>query len=180
MLTGSQLTIGLSAVATMLGCSGGSGRSNSSVSQSAELSNLPIVPALALSMYIDAGPNDSGAAHPGLEDPTEVAAVRSIALATAAGAGVPSPTKIQVVAAADHKAAEFALCGAIVNDHAPVYVIKMTGGVFTGLQHPRQAPIPQGSVLTLTMESATHRITDIGLVNVEPDLSAIDSHVVDL
>jgi hypothetical protein len=75
--------------------------------------------------------------------------------------------------AADHQAAQTVLSGANVNDHAPVVVIKMTGGPFTATHHPPGVAAPQGNVLTLTVEAATYRITDIGYADVEPDLSQI-------
>jgi hypothetical protein len=110
-----------------------------------------------------------------LGDPNELATLRGIALAAASTAGVSSPTAIYAVAASDHQAAEFILSGAIVYDHAPVYVIKVTGGPFTALQHPPGQPAHQSSVLTVTIDATTHRITDVGFVNAEPDLSQIGS-----
>jgi hypothetical protein len=82
--------------------------------------------------------------------------------------------------AGDHKTAEAVLSGAIVDDQASVYVIKMAGGPFTAVQHPPGQPAPTGQFLTVTVDAATHRITDIGYANVEPDLSKIGSFTVDL
>ena len=84
---------------------------------------------------------------------------------------------MNVVAAADHQEAEAILSGATINDHAPVYVITITGGPFTALSHPPDAPAPQGNVLTLTIDAATHSLTDIGFVDAAPDLSRFGSHV---
>jgi hypothetical protein len=119
-------------------------------------------------------------ASSGLDDPNEMATVRSIALQVSSRAGVSSPKTMHAVAAADHQAAESMLSGAIVNDHAPVYVITMTGGPFTATRHPPQLPAPQGNVLRVTVDAATHRVTDIGYVDVEPDLSQMGSHAVDM
>jgi hypothetical protein len=115
-----------------------------------------------------------------LGDSNELATLRGIALGAASAAGVSSPSTITAVAASDHQAAEFILCGAVINDHAPVYVIKMAGGPFTATQHPGGQPAPQGSFLTLTVDATTHRVTDSGYVNVEPDLSKIGSVAVNL
>jgi len=115
-----------------------------------------------------------------LGDANELATLRGIAKNAASAAGVSSPNKVTVVAHSDHQAAEYLLCGAIINDHAPVYVIKVTGGPFTATRHPAGQPAPQGSFLTLTVDAATHLITDRGYVNVEPDLSKIGSVAVDL
>jgi hypothetical protein len=84
------------------------------------------------------------------------------------------------VAAADHQAAASILSGAIIDDHAEVYVIKMTGGAFTAQRHPPRALPPQGRFLTITVDAATHRITDLGYDDVEPDLSRIGTPSVDL
>lgn len=87
--------------------------------------------------------------------------------------GVPSPTKVHVVYASDHQAAETVLSGAVINDHAPVYVIEMTGGTFTAMSHPSGVAPAKGSVFTMTIDARTHRLTGIGIVNVEPDMSQV-------
>jgi hypothetical protein len=140
----------------------------------------PATAALAVLIVGDAGAQNASAPQLGLGDSNEVATLRGIALGVSSGAGVPSPQTMQAVAASDHQTAEFILCGAIVNDHAPVYVIKMTGGPFTATHHPPRGAAPQGSVLTVTVDAATHRVTDVGYVNVEPDLTQIGSLTVDL
>jgi len=109
-----------------------------------------------------------------------MANLRGIGLRVSSAAGVSSPTTMRAAAASDHQAAQTILSGAIINDHAPVYVIKMTGGPFTATQHPPGAPAPQGNVLTVTVDAATYRVTDIGYVTVEPDLSQIGALAVDL
>jgi hypothetical protein len=48
------------------------------------------------------------------------------------------------------------------------------------MYHPREAPAPQGNVLTVTVDAATHRVTDVGFIDVEPDLSRIGQLAVDL
>lgn len=87
------------------------------------------------------------------------------------------------VASADHQLAEHVVSGAIVNDHAPVFVVEMTGGPFTTENtgsHPAGASAPQADVLTLTIDAKTFRITDAGVGPNAPDLSQIDSNVVNL
>ena len=120
------------------------------------------------------------AARAVLRDPAELAKLRGIALASSSQMGVPSPRTMHAVAASDHQAAELVLSGAVINDHAPVYVIKMTGGPFTATFHPRQAAAPQGKFLTVTVDATTHRVTDVGFVDEEPDLSRIGPEAVDL
>jgi hypothetical protein len=80
----------------------------------------------------------------------------------------------------DHQAAEVVVSGALIGDHSPVYVVQMTGATFTVPHHPPGIAPPTGKVLTVTFEAETHRITDVGYDDVAPDLSQIDSEVVDL
>jgi hypothetical protein len=63
-----------------------------------------------------------------------------------------------------------------------VYVIEVTGGTFTATlaSRPQGVPAPQGKVLTLTVDAATHRVTGFGILHEEPDLDAIGSDQVDL
>jgi hypothetical protein len=103
-----------------------------------------------------------------------------MALQASSVAGVASPTTILAVAASDHQAAQTVISGAIINDHAPVYVIEMTGGPFTAIQHPFGVNAPQGNALTLTIDAQTFRVTDVGFHPVAPDLTQIDSNVVNL
>ena len=122
----------------------------------------------------------AGRTFVGLDDADEAARVRGVVLPIARAAGVLSPAKVHAVVATDHQAAEFALSGALVTDHDPVYVVKMTGGPFTALQHPKGVDSPKGNVMTITLDAVTHRVTDVGYVDEEPDLAKIDSHVVDI
>jgi hypothetical protein len=87
---------------------------------------------------------------------------------------------MHAVAASDHQASEAILSGAIIHDHAPVYVITMTGGPFTATHHPPGVATPQGNALRVTVDAATHRVTDVAIVGSEPDLSQIGSRTVDL
>ena len=145
---------------------------------------VPVTPATVATgvlTVLDAGVQSANAAQLALADATEVAKLRGMALGVSSVAGVLTPTTMQVVAASDHQAAEYILSGAVINDHAPVYVIKMAGGPFTAPQHPVGVPAPQGNFLTVTLNAATLRVTDVGYVNVEPDLSTIGtSPMVDL
>jgi hypothetical protein len=84
------------------------------------------------------------------------------------------------VAAVDHQAAESVISGAIINDHSPVYVVQVTGGTFTALHHPPNVEAPHGTILTITFDAATLRVTDIGIDEAAPDLAQIDREVVDL
>jgi hypothetical protein len=106
--------------------------------------------------------------------------LRALAMHRASVAGVSSPATIHAVACSDHQAAATVISGAGVNDHAPVYVVEMTGGPFVATGHPPGVPAPQGDVLTLTIDAQTHRVTDVGYHPVAPDLTQIDSDVVDL
>jgi hypothetical protein len=124
-------------------------------------------------------PIEARAASAALGTSKAKAEIRDLALQIAASRGVAKPAKIHVVAAADHQVAETLLSGAIINDNAPVYVIKMTGGRFTAPGAPSGVEAPQGNVLTVTIDAATHRVTDIGLTEQEPDLSQLGS-IVDL
>jgi hypothetical protein len=113
-------------------------------------------------------------------DPKVVAELRELALQASSNAGVATPKTMVAVAAADHQVAEMVLSGATIPDHAPVYVIEITGGPFTAMRHPPGANAPQGNVLVLTVDAATRRVTDIGYVDAEPDLDEIGSLKVDL
>ena len=86
------------------------------------------------------------------------------------------------VASPDHQAAEKVVSGDIVNDHAPVYVVEMTGGPFVAkfASTPPGAPTPQGSVLTLTIDAQTYGVMDSGIGQMAPDLTQIGPDVVDL
>jgi hypothetical protein len=125
-------------------------------------------------------PTDPNAVKAALGDPDVVAKLRDLGLQIASSTGVSSPMKMYVVAAGDHQDAETILSGAIINDHAPVYVIVMTGGPFTAQKSPPGVPAVQSNVLTVTVDAATNRVTDIGFVNMEPDLSKIALVTVDL
>jgi hypothetical protein len=109
-----------------------------------------------------------------------MATLRGIALGISSKAGVSSPAAIQAVAASDRQTAEYILSGAIMQDRAPVYVLKVKGGPFTSRRHPPGVAAPKHAFLTITVDAATKRLTDIGYVDVEPDLTQIGSSVVDL
>ncbi len=113
-------------------------------------------------------------------DPNEMSALRSIALGVSSMAGVTSPTTIQAVAAHDRQAAASILSGANIEDHTPVYVIKVTGGPFTASRRAPGQAARQFAFLTVTVDAATKHLTDVGYVDDEPDLTRIGSSVVDL
>jgi hypothetical protein len=116
----------------------------------------------------------------GLADSNERATLRSVALSASSAAGVSTPTRILATAAADHQAAQFAVSGSIVNDHAPVYVMQLEGGPFTARRHAPHAAPPQAQYLLVTVDAATHRITDVGYVNTKQDLTAIGTSATDI
>src|SRR3954462_809258 len=61
-------------------------------------------------------------------DDTVRANLHQVALGFAKRSGVESPASMIAVGAADHQAVEAIVSGAILDDHAPVYVVQMTGG----------------------------------------------------
>lgn len=113
-------------------------------------------------------------------DATVRANLEETARALAKRAGVESPVSMVAVAAADHQAAEAVVSGAILDDHAPVYVVQMTGGTFTSDHHPYGGPAPHGDILTVTFDAATLQVTDVGYDSIAPDLTKIDLQQVDL
>jgi hypothetical protein len=115
-----------------------------------------------------------------LADPSVVARLHDLALELSSIAGEPSPMRMYAAAVSDRQAAERVLSGAIINDHTPVFVIVMTGGPFTALEAPPGVPPTEGNVLTGTVNAATYEVTDVSIVNAEPDLSKIASATVDL
>ncbi len=167
------------ATITVLSACSSSDRSTSSRAYSAAVAPI----ALGTLTAPDAGlvdPDASTAAVRALGDPSVMAQLRGLAFRASSVAGVPSPTTIRAVAHSDHQVAQSVVSGAIINDHAPVYVIQMTGGPFTSIQHPPGVPAAQGNVLTLTVDAQTYRITDIGYASVAPDVTQISSVAVDL
>ncbi len=182
------------AMAVISGCSGSdrtAPETLASQTQPLATAGVPLIPATlsdagipVRTVGVSASPQPAAgvqnAAPVAVGDPGVMANLRGIALRVSSAAGVSSPTTMRAVAASDHQAAQTILSGAIINDHAPVYVIKMTGGPFTATQHPPGAPAPQGNVLTVTVDAATYRVTDIGYVTAEPDLSQIGALTVDL
>lgn len=149
---------------------------NSTRPISAVLRNVLAAGALAL-CATSCAEDDQGA----LDDPAVVAKLHEIAQQAASAGGATPPTKMYAVAVSDHQVAELAAGGATIYDHAPVFVIVITGGHFTGRGSPsNETPIPEGTVLTLTLDAATYEITDVGIDDVEPDLSKVASDRVDL
>jgi hypothetical protein len=56
-----------------------------------------------------------------------------------------------------------------------VYVVEVTGGTFTdnAASTPPGAPAPSGSVLILTVDAQSFRVTDFSLTRTAPDLTQI-------
>ena len=123
---------------------------------------------------------DKNALRAALGDPDVRTKLREVALQASSRAGVAKPIKMHAAAVTDHQAAESLLSGDNINDHSPVFVIKMTGGRFTAMHHPSGVAAPQGNVLTVTVDAGTYRVTDLGIVDVEPDLSKLAPTTVDL
>ena len=116
-----------------------------------------------------------------LDDPKVVARLHDLGLQLSSIAGVPKPTTMYAVEVSDHQTAEKAASGDIVNDYyAPAYVIVMTGGPFMALEAPPGVTPPEGSILTATVNAATYEATDVGITNVEPDLTQVALATVDL
>jgi hypothetical protein len=110
-------------------------------------------------------------AQTGLADPNVSAKLRTMALQVSSANGVPSPKTIEAVASP--------VSGDIVNDHAAVYVVEVTGGTFTddAASTPPGAPAPSGSVLILTVDAQSFGVTDFGLTDTAPDLAQIGTVV---
>jgi hypothetical protein len=192
---GKQVILSAATMAVISGCSGSEGAAPERLASQAQplaVGSAPLVAATfsdaglpivvhptAVGIVVPTQPapgtQSANAAQVALGDATEVAKLRSIALGVSSIAGVSSPTSMLAVAASDHQAAEYILSGAIVYDHVPVYVIKIAGGPFTSPQHPYGVPAPQGNFLVVTLDAATHRVTDVQYVNAEPDLGRIGS-----
>jgi hypothetical protein len=115
-----------------------------------------------------------------LRDAAVAKEIRDLALNEALRAGVASPRTMRAVAASDHQEAENVVSGAVIADHDPVVVVQMEGGPFVSGSHPRNSAPPQGDVLTITLDLATRRVTDIGYDAAPADLHRIDAEVVDL
>ena len=115
-----------------------------------------------------------------LDDPNVRSKLRTLGLQASSNAGVASPRTMNAVWSADHQAAEQILSGAILNDHAPVYIVVMTGGPFSASEGGPNGIAPQGSALRLTINAQTFEGTDYGITRDAPDLHLIGPHVVDL
>lgn len=176
-----KATLSTAVMAILSGCSDRSGPAEPVGRATAALA-APTSPnaGMPLSTFQDTATKAANPAALDLANPNEKATLRGIALEVSSRAGVSSPKTMHAVAASDHQAAESILSGATIKDHAPVYVITMTGGPFTATHHPRGIPAPQGGVLRVTVDAATHRVTDVGYVNDEPDLTRIGPLTVDL
>ncbi|HVZ33067.1 MAG TPA: hypothetical protein VG963_11610 [Polyangiaceae bacterium] len=128
-----------------------------SVQISCSLRRVLAMGAIAISAAACAA-HDSNDSQDAFGDPNVVAKLRDVGLQASSGDGVPSPTKMYAVEVSDHQAAETAL----------------------GASAPPGASVPQGSVLSITLDAATYDTTDWGVSNVEPDLSRVASARVDL
>jgi hypothetical protein len=136
---------------------------------------------LASAIVPDSGSvGDPEAAHAALKDQAIRAKLHGFALRMASAHGVSAPATMRVVVGADKQAATKITSGSLVNDRGPVFVITMTGGPFTARRHPPGVPAPQGNAMILTIDAATHRLTHMGIVDAEPDLSQIGAAAMSL
>jgi hypothetical protein len=129
-----------------------------------------------------AGIGACGGSSDGLADPSVRAKLRALALQASSADGVPSPKTMIAVYSPDDQVAQDILSGDLVNDHVPVYVIEVTGGLFTcnGCSFPPGASAPQGNAITITVNAQTFQETDSSLTDNAPDLTQISSDVVNL
>jgi hypothetical protein len=118
----------------------------------------------------------------GLDDPSVRAKLRALALQASLADGVPSPKTMIAVYSPDDQVAQEVISGDIVNDHVPVYVIEVTGGLFTcnSCSFPPGASAPQGNAITITVNAQTFQGTDFSISPNVPDLTQISSDVVNL
>ena len=142
--------------------------------------------ALALAALAGCGGSSQTAASSSssssLENSDIRAKLRTMALAASQADGVASPTSIRAAGPLYHEAAEQALSGDIVNDHALVFAIVIEGGTFVdnSASGPPGSTAPQGSVLTFDVDAQTFEVLDSGLSNNQPNWSLLGSNIVDL
>ena len=68
--------------------------------------------------------------------------------------------------------------GDIVNSDQPVYEIVLRGSFICGqCSVPAGATAPRGTILTLTLDRTTFRVTDFGIGDVAPRLLAGDHEI---
>lgn len=99
--------------------------------------------------------------------------VGSIALSEATSFGEPSPANVLYVEST-RKIAELLISKDKVSTDQPVFVVEATGE-FTGydLPVPSDQPVPNGTVLIVTIDAVTGNVSDITLGNSSTDLSAL-------
>jgi hypothetical protein len=119
-----------------------------------------------------------GGSHPrvvkGAPPPPSRAELRTLArlaLRAAGGAGDPHPTGA-VVVPSTRKIAERVDAGAVVDSNPPVYFVLLHGH-FTANMAPPGGKFPQGTILTVTIDSRTNESLDLGIGKRLPDLAAI-------
>ena len=106
--------------------------------------------------------------------------ILSIAKTAAARAGDPKPLLIQHSEGTRHRA-NLVDSGDIVPGRQRSYLIAERGRfLFTDAPTPSGARAPTGSVLTLVVDASTGEITDTGLSNHYPDLTALGPVTTDL
>jgi hypothetical protein len=119
-----------------------------------------------------------------LSDPHTRAKLRAGALQISTIASVPLPSTMLAVASGDHQVAEEIVSGgSVVNDHAPVFAVLMTGGAFdphVESPGPDHMAIPPRPVLTVVIDAQTFMGVDVSFQSTVPDLTLIGPHVVSL
>jgi hypothetical protein len=115
-----------------------------------------------------------------LHDPIVASKLHAVAVAEASRAGVPVPETVRAAVAIDRQAAEQAISGSVVNDNSPVYIVQMTGGSFVPQLHRKDLASVPAAVLTIAVDAASLSILDVHYDGEAPDLTALDSHIVDI
>jgi hypothetical protein len=113
--------------------------------------------------------------HPMRSPDTIKTRLRAVATRVAALNGDPHPTKA-IAVRSTRKAAVTASSGADVDTDQSSYLIVLHGH-FVGhaAKVPREAPLPQGSVLTIVVDARTNSFTDWGISDRTPDTSSLGS-----
>jgi|SRR5579862_174457 len=111
---------------------------------------------------------------PASPTPSELAAIQQLVLKVATSQGDPSPTNISLIPTTRQVAERIDAGSGQGYANTPVYFV-IAHGHFTAYNAsvPPGAPLPTGTVLTLTIDPATNMITDAGLESTTPNLNAI-------
>ena len=125
-------------------------------------------------------PPGTAAFAAGAQPPLSATVVLNIAQTLAEQAGDPTPTLIQHVEGtrAQLNASD---SGGVVSGPEASYLIAERGSfVANGFPRPAGSPVPTGSVITIIIDAVTGQITDEGIENRYPKLSALGPVATDL